>query len=129
MNFFEGRVVEEGGELSCKGEDFSFAVPGSLKALYEKARDRDVIFGIRPEHIFIKEHWVKTRNGQTIHATVDVVEPIGSGIIVLATAGNWSFTACVDPTTRVEKHSDVEFVFDMERIHLFDKNTEEALLL
>lgn len=129
MNFFEGRVVEEGSEILCKGEDFSFTVPSTLEAGYDKAKERDIIFGIRPEHIFVKERWGNSTNGQIIRATIDVVEPIGSGIIILASAGNWNFTACVDPSTKVAKHSVVEFIFDMERIHLFDKNTEQALEL
>ena len=127
MNFFDGQVVEEGGRLLCKGEDFSFGVPDSLKDGYEKARGRDLVLGIRPEHIFLKGRWGNSTEGQIIRAKVDVVEPIGSGIIILATVGKWNFTACVDPTTRVDRHSDVEFIFEMERIHLFDKNSEEAI--
>jgi len=129
MNFFEGRVVEEGGGLAIKGEDFMFPIPTALQKRYEKVKERDIIFGIRPEHIFVKERWGATPNGEIVRAKVDVVEPIGSEIIILATAGKWNFTACVDPSTRVAKHSEEAFIFDMEQVHLFDKNTEEALEL
>ena len=129
MNFFEGRVVEESGGLTLKGEGFSFAVPAAVKGGYEKAKDREIIFGIRPEHIFVRDRWGTAPNGQIIHAKVDVVEPIGSGINILATSGGWNFTSSVDPSTRVERHSEVDFIFNMESLHLFDKNTEEALVL
>lgn len=129
MNFFEGRVVEESGELTLRGGDFAFAVPAALKGGYVKAKGREIVFGIRPEHIFVRERWGTAPNGQIINAKIDVVEPIGSGIIILATSGGWNFTACVDPSTRLAKHSKVDFIFDMERMHLFDKNTKDALEL
>jgi len=57
---------------------------------------------------------------------VEVVEPIGSQVILLATRGTENLTACVDPQTRAKPNTAIKFVVDTNRLHLFDKQTEKA---
>jgi len=78
------------------------------------AAGRRVIAGIRPEHL--------TR-GNSIHATVDLVEPIGHESIVYASAGTEKLVAIFDPHDAPRTGEPIALDVDANRIHLFDAET------
>lgn len=126
MNFFDVLAVEQNGSLFLKGEAFTLSIPKRLTGRYLKAKDQKAILGIRPQNIFDKEARGPFPDGEPLRATVEVMEPVGSEIILLATCGPAQLTACVDPQTRAQPHAEIEFLVDMSRMHLFNKDTEKA---
>jgi multiple sugar transport system ATP-binding protein len=126
MNFMDAHLVEEGGRLLVRAWDMELDVPGHLSDRFLKAKGRDLILGIRPEHLYDKGLKGAFPGGGFLKVTVEVVEPIGSQIILLLSAGEISLTASVDPQTRARPQGTMELVVDTNRMHLFDKVTEEA---
>jgi multiple sugar transport system ATP-binding protein len=123
MNFLEVHVTEENGTFFVKGKNFKLAVPEDRRDRYLKVKDKKAVLGLRPEHIHDKQIKGPFPNGEPLTVTIDVVEPVGSEIILLATCGPDQLTACVDPQTRVKPHDTLEVLVDMNRMHLFDKET------
>ena len=126
MNFFDVHLVEEAGRLYAKGQDITLTLPDAFRDRLLKVRDHHVILGMRPEHIYDRAVKNGVPGGDTLKVTIEVVEPIGSQIILLASAGSTRLTACVDPQTRAEPNMPMELVVDMNRAHLFDKVSGEA---
>ena len=126
MNFFDVRVIEENRSLLLVGETFKLVIPNGLHGQYEKAKDNEAILGIRPQDIYDREIRDQFPGGEPIRATVEVVEPVGSEVILLSSCGSGQLTASVDPETRAKPHDEIEFLVDMNRMHLFDKATEEV---
>ena len=126
MNFFDVRLKGERGELFVESENFRLAVADRLQDRFVRARDRELVLGIRPEHIYDKHVKGEFPGGEPLQATVEVVEPIGSQVILLASCGSEHLTACVDPQTRAKPNTPIQFVVDTNRLHLFDKMTEKA---
>jgi multiple sugar transport system ATP-binding protein len=126
MNFFEVHVAEENGALFVKGENFKLAIPKNLQERYLKAKDREAILGIRPENIYEKEDKGPFPGGEPLKATIEVVEPVGSELILLASCGSDPLTVCVDPKIQVKPHDSKDFLIDMNRMHLFDKLTKQV---
>lgn len=126
MNCTDMHLVEEKGRLLVRGGGLELGVPGSLRDRFAKAKGRDLIVGVRPEHIYDKGLKGPFPGGESLRVNVEVVEPIGSQIILLATAGEIQLTAAVDPQTRARPQTAMELLVDMNRMHLFDKETEEA---
>ena len=126
MNFFDVRVTEQNGSLFLKGETFEIAIPKSLQDRYVKSKGHEAILGIRPQHIFDKQIKGRFPGGEPLRATIEVVEPVGSEVILLASCGSAQLMACVDPQTRAKPHDEMEFLVDMNRMHLFNKSTEEV---
>jgi len=126
MNFFDVRVTERKGAFCVEGENFKMAVPRSLRNRYLKTKDQETVLGIRPQHIFDKEIRGPFPGGEPLRATVEVVEPVGSEVILLASCGSAQLTAMVDPQTRAKPHAEIEFLVDMNQMHLFNKSTEEV---
>jgi multiple sugar transport system ATP-binding protein len=126
MNFFNIRVAEENGSLFVVGEKFKLAVPKSLQGRYLKVKNQEAILGIRPEYVFDKAIRGPFPGGEPLKAMVEVVEPVGSQVILLASSGTDQITAAVDPQTTAKPHFPMEFLVDMNRMHLFNKSTKEV---
>jgi len=126
MNFLEVRVVEENGSFFVTGDHFKLALPEGLRDRFGKAKDRETILGIRPEHIHDKEMKGPFPGGEVLRATIEVFEPVGSEVILRAVCGSNQITACVDPHTKARVHDEIDFLVDTKCLHLFDKKTEEV---
>ncbi len=87
-----------------------------------------MIFGIRHENIHDPLFSAGgVQNETTITATVDVMEPLGSEVILYMLAGSDSFVARVDPRTAAQANQPFNLAFEMDRMHLFDRATQEAI--
>ena len=127
MNFFDARISGEGG-LWLETETLRIAVPPDRRESVAPHVGNDVIFGIRPENISDPQFSAGgAQNETTIAATVDVMEPLGSEVILYMLAGSDSFVARVDPRTTAQANQPFKLAFEMDRMHLFDRATQEAI--
>lgn len=126
MNFVDVVLIEEAGRLYVKNENMKLVIPESLRKRYLRAKDREVILGIRPEHIYNKKLKGELKGAEAIEVNIDVVEPVGKEIILLASSGEIQFTICVDLQTNVKPHDTLEMLVDMNYMHIFNKETEEV---
>ncbi len=58
---------------------------------------------------------------------VDVTELMGNEIFVYLKTGENSFVARVDPRSRYQINEKVQMVFNMDNMHIFDRETEKAI--
>ena len=86
-----------------------------------------VVFGLRPEDIHNPEFAPPNIDAQPVDTQVDVTELMGNEIFVYLKTGEHSFVARVDPRTRVHMGDEVPFVFNMDNMHIFDRETEQAV--
>ena len=56
-----------------------------------------------------------------------LMEPLGSEVILYMLAGSDSFVARVDPRTTAQANQPFKLTFEMDRMHLFDRATQEAI--
>jgi multiple sugar transport system ATP-binding protein len=82
------------------------------------------ILGIRPEAL--DEHAREGHGGMDLK--VEVVEVLGSDQFLYGTVGGDAITARVDPALKVSPGDRVRLGVDMRRLHLFDAETEKALM-
>jgi multiple sugar transport system ATP-binding protein len=127
MNFFPATLRKEGANLIVDGGSFHLNVPPDRNDAYMKLVDRQIIFGIRPENIHNPEFAPPSINGQPVECTVDVTELMGNEIFVYLKTGENSFVARVDPRTRYSVGDKVQVVFNLNYMHIFDRETEQAI--
>ncbi len=131
MNFFDDvRVVADGDTTKINIGDFGqVEVPPMYARPSREAVGKKLILGIRPENFadiaLLSED---RRNGSTMHAPVDVVEHLGSELLVYMTADGKPVTARVDPRSSARVGQDIKLHIDPDRIHLFDAETGLAIL-
>ena len=127
MNFFPGRLRKENDRVLVDTGDFAIPLPIEREKTYETLVGRDVVFGIRPENIHDAHFTPLNIHGETIHMKVDVTELMGNEIFLYLVSGKNSCVARVDPRSKSKIGEQVQVVFDMDNIHVFDAQTEEAL--
>ena len=127
MNFFDSTVIGEEGKLWVDTGDFRVPIPEDRRQPYDSYEGKEVIFGIRPEHIHAKNFVPSNINAAPITATVDVVELLGHELHIYIDSGQNNFVATVDTRLAPEVGQELPMVVDMDRMHLFDKSTELAI--
>ncbi|NLF66488.1 MAG: sn-glycerol-3-phosphate ABC transporter ATP-binding protein UgpC [Chloroflexi bacterium] len=124
MNLFDATLVAEEGRLWVDTGDFRVPVPPERNAKYDGYVGKEIIFGMRPEHIHAAEYAPGKINAAPVHATVDVVELLGHNLHLYLDSGKNNFVATVDTRLAPQMGQQLDLVFDMDQLHLFDKTTE-----
>ena len=127
MNFFNAKLVKGDGNLYIDAGSYQVMVPQDRKDKLMPYEGRQIIFGIRPEDIYNPVYAAPEINAETITAKVDVTELMGNEIFVYLKNGDHSFIARVDPRSKYHIAEEVQVMFNMDNIHLFDKDTEAAI--
>lgn len=127
MNFFDATLVSEEGNLFVDVGDFRVHVPANRKDIFGKYVGKQVVFGIRPENIHGSPFVPPNIDSAPIKANVEVVELLGHELHLFVNSGKYSFVSIVDTRLAPSVGNDVDLVLDVDRMHLFDKETEQAI--
>ena len=127
MNFFEAHIRKSNGKLVVDADTFNVEIPTEKTKAYQSYVDTVVIFGIRPEDIHNPEFAPPGITPQPVEAKVDVVELMGNEIVAHLNSGSKSYVARVDPRSEYKVSANVQTVFDMGNMHIFNKETEEVI--
>ncbi|HZG86953.1 sn-glycerol-3-phosphate ABC transporter ATP-binding protein UgpC [Paenibacillus sp.] len=132
MNFISGRTSEEGGQVRFKANGVDIVFPeGRAKVLREKGYvGKEVVFGIRPEDIHQEPIFLEASPNSIVNANVEVAENLGHEMFLyLAGIGTESIIARVDGRAGVKEGANLRLAFDMNKAHVFDKETEKNVFL
>jgi multiple sugar transport system ATP-binding protein len=127
MNFFSAKLSVSGGKVTVETDDFKVAVPEALAAPYKNMDGKKVVFGIRPENIHDPEFAPVNIHGEKGTSKVDVTELMGNETFLYLVSGKNTFIARVDPRSKKRVGDDVQVIFDMDKFHIFDVETEVAV--
>ena len=134
MNFIDAvlkktisRYVVEFGSVSNK---FTVEIPEAkvVSEKLDKYLDKEVILGIRPESIHDEEMYLSNATTGVIKCDVDITEMMGAETYLYLTCEGAPLTARVSPRSTAKAGDQVQVAIDPNRIHLFDKDTEETII-
>jgi multiple sugar transport system ATP-binding protein len=128
MNLLKGTVQRRGKGLffvqSADTDGLQLPLKGRLEPLAGKYVDKEVVFGIRPEHI----------NNEPIDGlsaaatlTVETSEPMGSESIVFFKGGSGTLIARIQGDHIFHLGEKVAVQFDLDKVTLFDPSTEKVI--
>jgi multiple sugar transport system ATP-binding protein len=127
MNFFPGRISVHDGKVTLDLDSFHVQIPEALASPYKSLNGQNVIFGIRPENIHDPDFAPPSIRGERVAAKVDVTELMGNETLLYLVSGGNTFVGRVDPRSRRRIGEEVQVIFDMDKFHLFDAQTEQAI--
>jgi multiple sugar transport system ATP-binding protein len=129
MNFIPVTITGSDGKLYADSGSFKVEIPADRSAAAQSMSGKPAMFGIRPEDIYDRnlEGLVKPTPGNTVTVGVDVMEPLGDDVEMHLTSGEHSLVAKLDSKTRAKVGENLEVIFDMERSHLFNPESESAV--
>ena len=124
MNLFPATLRDDGAMLATS--EFSLPVPASFRSLTKGRDGQRLVLGIRPENLLASGE-ATAGEAARLTARVEVVEPLGDEVIVHARAGDQLLVSRRDPREIPEAGQTIEIVVELDRMHLFDAETERAL--
>jgi multiple sugar transport system ATP-binding protein len=127
MNFFAAKIVKDDGKLYADADSFQVEIPADRIETYDPYAGKDVILGVRPEDIHNPSYTPPDITPEAVEAKVEVTELMGNEIFVYLASGDHQFVARVDPRSKYSFNDDVQIVFNMDNMHIFDKATEQAI--
>lgn len=121
MNFIEGVLKRINRDFILEGPDYIFKIPSSYWDILSKYEsEMEVVMGVRPEDI-------ELGYGE-YSGVVYVVEPLGRDKIVHIDIGGVIIRALASSDYHVIEGNKIDFTIKEDKIHLFDKKREEAIV-
>ena len=139
MNFIDAKIVKHNGAFYVRfgsedtkhreGVKFNIKLPESKnpKNILEEYVDKEVILGIRPEHIHDEPKLLEEFPDGIVDANVEVTELMGAETYIYMNVEGSYIMARVAPTTTAKMGMDIKVTFEPEKLYLFDKQTELAI--
>ena len=127
MNFLTAKVIRKNGRWYFDEGQFKVKVADDMVPKLVSYEGKDVVLGVRPEDIYDKLFVQYAPPENTVTATVEVVEPMGAEVFLHLVVGRHPIVARVGSHDRPVVNQDMDLVFDMAKIHVFDQETEAAV--
>jgi len=128
MNFLDATVSVKGDVASLEVAGQSIALPAekSAKLIAGGYDGKTVVMGIRPECISDLPEDVE-KAATVFESTVRVYELLGAEVFLYFDLDVYPITARVDPRTTSRPGDIIKVAMDVDRIHVFDKETQQVI--
>ena len=130
MNFLPCRLEQNGVGMRVRVSDtVVLPVPEASAARYRGAIGRDLLFGLRPEHITEprRNDGSEARRGREFSATLDVIEPMGMETMVYFSLGGTEVCGRVSPENAGAPGEAMLLNANVDHMHLIDPETDLVL--
>jgi multiple sugar transport system ATP-binding protein len=131
MNLINCALVESEGHLFLTGDGLHLKLPAEKKAALSgiaRTGSVPIVLGVRPEDFSERGRYDGALDSNVIQARVSFLEPLGSEVLATCSLAGNEIIVRLSPRSSVKSDEPIELVVNMERIRLFDEETEEALL-
>jgi multiple sugar transport system ATP-binding protein len=127
MNFIPARVENGSGALRLHlPNDIVLPVPAERTQRYAQAAGKEMLFGIRPEHLTEPKN-LDRQNIALFNITPEVLEPMGMETLVHLWLQGAEVCSRIDPTTPAEPGRPLQVAADLNHMHLIDPQSGKVL--
>ena len=127
MNFLDARLdTDEKGYYLSIGDDKLYIPESKTTEGMGQYAGRDIKFGIRPEDISEDSDFVAGHGDSAIDVEVEVSELMGNEVYLYLKYGDSQLTSRVPPTA-TRAGAQIKVAFNMDKVHLFDAQSEESI--
>ena len=139
MNFIEAKILKDGddfyAEFGSEDTKTRAGVKFKIKLPAEKNKDdrlvpyvdKEVIIGIRPEHVHNEDDLLAANPEGIVEANVEVTELMGAETYLYMNCEGQAINARVAPTNTAEPGDKIKIALEPSKIHIFDKDTEVTI--
>lgn len=128
INFITGRIIKRDHKYFFNEGKFQVKLLDEMYPKIAEYSGQEIIMGIRSEDIYDRLFASDASPENTVRATCEVVEPLGSEVYLYLTTGKHNFIARVGAHDLPDVNRDMDLIFDMSKVHFFDSKTEETII-
>jgi multiple sugar transport system ATP-binding protein len=125
MNFAAVTLSEANGALIAENSGLRIKLPDETSQRLRDHIGREVTLGVRPEDLTVAG--TADLDHACFDAVVEVVEQLGSEILLDMKVGKDVMVASVEPTLRVKVRDTLRVAMRPSKLHVFDAKTEAAI--
>jgi multiple sugar transport system ATP-binding protein len=125
MNFVRVTVTEASGSLIAENSGLRIKLPVETAQRLRGHIGREITLGVRPEDLTVASS--SDVDNPCFDAVAEVVEQLGSEILLDMKVGDGVMVASIEPTVRVKVHDKLRIAMRPSRLHVFDAKTEAAI--
>jgi multiple sugar transport system ATP-binding protein len=125
MNFAAVTVTEANGSLMAENSGLRIKLPDQTAQRLRGYIGHQVTLGVRPEDLTVAG--AADLDHPCFDAVIEVVEQLGSEILLDMKVGEGVMVASVEPTVRVKVRDKLRVAMRPSRLHVFDAKTEAAI--
>jgi multiple sugar transport system ATP-binding protein len=125
MNFATVKVSQENGSIWAANAGMQIKAPPQCANRLSRYIGQEVTLGIRPEDLHVASPTDAPDLGFDV--VVEVVEKLGSEILLDVAVGSDTMVASVEPHIRANIHDQMRLALNPERLHFFDNSSEMAI--
>ncbi len=139
MNFIDSKIVKDGNDFFVEfgsedteaqaGRKFRIKLPESKSegGKLDEYNGKDVVIGVRPEHVHDEEELLEKFKEGVIETDVEVTELMGAEKYLYTTCGDIAINGRVAPTSLAKPGDTIKIALEPQKIHIFDKETENTI--
>ena len=130
MNMIDAQVAKAGSDITLSFGGHTVALPAAKgKGLEEGGYiGKTVTLGIRPEDLHDEEAFLEANPKSIFQAEIRVYEMLGSEVLLYFDIDDANFTAKVNPRTTARPGDSIKVAMDLDKVHIFDKETEKVII-
>ena len=128
INIMMGKIIKKDRRYYFDEGKFQAKLVEDMYKVISSYEGKEVYFGIRAEDIYDKLFVTEASPENTVRATCEVVEPLGSEVYLHLNSGKHTFIARVGAHNKPDVNRDMDLVFDMSKVHFFDRQSEETII-
>ena len=125
MNFVPVTVTEANGSLIAENSGLRIKLPVETAQRLRGHIGRDITLGVRPEDLTVVSS--ADVDNPCFDAVAEVVEQLGSEILLDMKVGDGVMVASIEPTVRVKVRDKLRIAMRSSRLHVFDAGTGAAI--
>ena len=127
MNFTPARIEAADGALVVRAGEHAFALPPARAERHAGDGGREVLLGIRPEHMYRAEGEAPRPDCARLLTSVEIVEPMGANTLVNFHLGETSMLVRLDGSAAEQPGDALPLDVDMSRAVLVDPESERVI--
>ena len=130
MNFIDGVIAKKDSKLYFHENNgrIKVKIVDEMIPALESYAGKQITFGIRGEDIYDKLFASEASPENTVTLVCEIVESMGSEAYLYLSTGKNSIIAKVGGRDNPPINQDMDLVFDMNKVHFFDENTEKTII-
>ena len=127
MNFIDSEIIRDGKDIKVCFSGYKLDIPKEKKPMLEKYIGKEIILGVRPEHIGAVNSADTQKTDCIIDVTAEISEMTGSETNVYFRLGNDTHIARIKAENKINSGDRLKLCINTNNIHFFDKDSTRSI--